>query len=232
MHWKGVARMVIKKDLAHRNNYGSARDVSVIKYLVIHYTGNDGDTDEANANYFNAYRGVSAHYFVDDDSVTQSVPDEHEAWAVGGAKYPSCHQTGGGKFYNKCVNRNSISVELCDTKRDGKYGFTEKTLANAAELCRMLIEKYNIKPENIIRHFDVNGKNCPAPFVSDVKAWEAFKERIVNEVKYYEKLSEIPKWAQPMIKEMIDKGCFGDKNALHLSDDMIRVIALMERKNK
>lgn len=51
-------------------------------------------------------------------------------------------------------------------------------------------------------------------------------------VKYYEKLTEIPKWAQPMIKEMIDKGCFADKNALHLSDDMIRVIALMERKMK
>ena len=53
-----------------------------------------------------------------------------------------------------------------------------------------------------------------------------------EEVKYYEKLTEIPKWAQPMIKEMIDKGCFADKNALHLSDDMIRVIALMERKMK
>ena len=53
-----------------------------------------------------------------------------------------------------------------------------------------------------------------------------------EEVKYYEKLTEIPKWAQPMIKEMIDKGCFADKNALHLSDDMIRTIALMERKMK
>ena len=173
----------IKKNLAHRNNYGSSRSTSAIKYLVIHYTGNDGDTDESNARYFNAYRGVSAHYFVDDDSVTQSVPDGCEAWAVGGAKYPSCFDgSGGGKLYGKCVNRNSISVELCDTVRDGKYGFTEKTLENAAELCRILIEKYKIKPENIIRHFDVTGKNCPAPFVSDKKAWEEFKERIVDEV--------------------------------------------------
>lgn len=168
----------IKIDIAHRNNYGSTRPVSAIKYLVVHYTGNDGDTDEANANYFNSYRGVSAHYFVDDDSITQSVPDEHEAWAVGGTKYPSCSQTGGGKFYGKCTNRNSISVELCDTKRDGKYGFTEKTMANTAELCRLLMKKYNIPAENIIRHFDVTGKNCPAPFVNDEKAWKTFKEKI------------------------------------------------------
>lgn len=174
--------MNVKIDLAHRNNYGSSRDLSKIKYLVIHYTGNDGDSDEGNANYFNAYRGVSAHYFVDDDSVTQSVPDGCEAWAVGGAKWADCHKTGGGKFYNKCVNRNSISVELCDTVRDGKYGFTEKTLENAAELCRMLVDRYKIKPENIIRHFDVTGKTCPAPFVHNEKAWEAFKERIVGEV--------------------------------------------------
>jgi N-acetylmuramoyl-L-alanine amidase CwlA len=80
------------------------------------------------------------------------------------------------------VNRNSISVELCDTVRNGRYGFTEKTLENAAALCRMLVEKYKIKPENIIRHFDVTGKNCPAPFVSDERAWEEFKERIVGEM--------------------------------------------------
>lgn len=222
--------MKIKKDLSHRNNYGSRRDASVIKYLVIHYTGNDGDTDEGNANYFNSYRGVSAHYFVDDDSITQSVPDEHEAWAVGGSKYPSCRESGGGKWYGKCVNRNSISVELCDTVKDGRYGFTEKTLENAAELCRTLMEKYKIPEGNIIRHFDVTGKICPAPFVNDQKAWEEFKERIVSEVKYYEKLSEIPKWAQPMIKEMIDQGCFADEKALHLSDDMIRLLAILERK--
>ena len=172
----------IKKDLAHRNNYGSARDLSKIRYLCVHYTGNDGDSAEGNANYFNSYRGVSAHYFVDDDSIVQTVPDEHEAWAVGGNKYPSCAQTGGGKLYNKCVNRNSISVELCDTVRNGKYGFTEKTLANAAELCRMLMDRYNIGIENVCRHFDVTGKKCPAPFVSDEKAWESFKERLVDEV--------------------------------------------------
>lgn len=53
-----------------------------------------------------------------------------------------------------------------------------------------------------------------------------------EEVKYYEKLNEIPKWAQPLIKDMIEEGCFADKNALHLSDDMIRVMALWERRKK
>ena len=172
--------VTVKIDLAHRNNYGSVRNLDKIKYIVIHYTGNDGDHDESNANYFNAYRGVSAHYFVDDDSITQSVPDGNVAWAVGGAKWNDCPQTGGGKWYGKCTNNNSISIELCDTVRDGKSGFTEKTLRNAADLAKLLMKKYNIPIENVIRHFDVNGKHCPAPMM-DSKPWAAFKARLEDD---------------------------------------------------
>lgn len=223
----------IKVDIAARKNYGNRRKTKDIKYLVIHYTGNDGDSAKGNANYFKTHIvEASAHYFVDDRGVIQSVPDDFAAYSVGGRKYPSCGKTGGGRFYGKCTNENSINVELCDTRKNGKFDFSEETLDNAADLCRVLLKKYNIPVDNIIRHFDVTGKNCPAPFVSDGKAWEAFQERIVDEVKYYEEKKDVPKWAQPMVQDMIDKGCFGDTKALHLSDDMLRTMALMERYNK
>ena len=153
----------LKKKYANKSNYGAKRSTSNIKYIVIHYTANDGDTDEGNANYF-ASRIIkaSAHYFVDDDSVTQSVPDNYVAWSVGGSKYSSCKTTGGGKYYTKCTNSNSISIELCDTKKDGKIYPTKKTIENAIELTRKLMKKYNIPSTNVIRHFDVTGKTCPA----------------------------------------------------------------------
>lgn len=222
--------LTIKIDIAARKNYGGKRTAKDIKYIVIHYTGNDGDSDEANARFFREnIRNASAHYFVDDDSVTQSVPEDFVAYSVGGEKYPSCDRTGGGKWHGKCTNFNSISIELCDTKRNGKFDFTEETLENAAELCRRQMKKYGIPIENVIRHFDVVGKICPAPFVNDEKAWEEFKERIVDEVKYYENINEVPTWAQPMVKDMIQKGCFANTQQLHLSDDMLRTMALMQR---
>ena len=105
----------LKTNIANKKNYGGKRNISSIKYIVIHYTGNDGDSDEANARYFkNNIVKASAHYFVDDDSVTQSVPDNYIAWSVGGRRYSSCSKTGGGSMYGKCTNSNSISVELCD----------------------------------------------------------------------------------------------------------------------
>ena len=169
----------IKKAIANRNNYGGARRLNQIKYLVIHYTGNDGDRDESNGRYFqNHIVGASAHFFVDGDSITQSVPDDHVAWSVGGKKYPG---TKGGKWYGKCTNNNSISIELCDEVKNGRYDFSEATLKNAADLTRMLMQRYNIPAENVIRHYDVVGKICPAPFVNDEAAWKAFKARLEDD---------------------------------------------------
>ena len=86
--------------LAAEGNCGGTRTASDIRYLVIHYTGNDGDTAANNAAYYqNSVVEASAHYFVDDTTVYRSVPDLRIAWAVGGKKYASCSESGGGKLY-------------------------------------------------------------------------------------------------------------------------------------
>lgn len=41
---------VMKEHLANKANYGSKRDLSKIKYLVIHYTSNDGDSEKQMEN--------------------------------------------------------------------------------------------------------------------------------------------------------------------------------------
>ena len=155
--------VTIKVKTSNKANYGAKRTTDSIRYLCLHYTGNDGDTDEANGIYFsNNVVKASAHYFVDDDSITQSVPDNYVAWSVGGNKYASCSKTGGGKMYGKCTNSNSISIELCDDVKNGTIYPSEKTIQNALDLTKHLMKKYNVPASNVIRHFDVTGKICPA----------------------------------------------------------------------
>lgn len=164
----------------NKGNYGAQRNINTIKYIVVHYTANDGDFDTANAKYFQtAGRGASAHYFVDDDSITQSVADNYVAWSVGGSKWSDCNKTGGGKMYGKITNSNSISIEMCDTKKDGKVQATETTMSNTVDLIVSLLKKYNLKPDCVYRHFDVNGKHCPA-YLMDSKAWTSFKNKITT----------------------------------------------------
>ena len=133
--------MNLVKILANRINYGNKRNTNNIKWLVIHYTANDGDSAKGNGNYFkNNKPKASAHYFVDDNVIVNSVPDNYTAYSVGGKKY----NNNGGKYYGVCTNSNSISIELCDTQRNGKSDLSEKTRKNAIELARHLCKKYKI----------------------------------------------------------------------------------------
>ena len=171
---------------ASKENYGGTRSLSNIKYIVLHYTANDGDTAMSNAKYFaSGSRGASAHYFVDSNNIVQSVEDNYVAWSVGGSKYSDCSKTGGGKFYGVCTNGNSINIELCDDIRNGNIYPTEAAISNAIDLVRTLMKKYNIGVDNVIRHFDVNGKRCPAYWCGDSQKnakWQVFKSRLEEQV--------------------------------------------------
>ena len=122
------------------------------KYIVIHYTGNKTDTAKANANYFRSVnRGASAHYFVDASTVYEVVDPNNTAWAVG-------RKFGNAPYWGKCTNYNSISIEMCST--NGKIA--DATFNNVVELTKSLMKRYSIPASNVIRHYDVAKKSCPA----------------------------------------------------------------------
>ena len=166
-----------KKEMAHESNYGGNRSEDDIKYIVIHYTGNDGDTAANNCRYFQGTnRDASAHYFVDGgEYVYKSVPVKSVAWSVGGFYSQS---GGAGSYYKKCTNANSISVEMCNCVKSVPDDVFDQTV----ELTRFLMDKYNVPPSRVIRHWDVNGKECPARWIGKSNdGWDKFKRAIVGE---------------------------------------------------
>jgi N-acetylmuramoyl-L-alanine amidase len=98
---------------------------------------------------------------VDDDSITQSVPDNYVAWHCGGKTYK----------HKQCRNSNSIGIEICDDVKNGTIYPSAKTIANVLELVAYLMDKYSIPKENVIRHYDVTGKHCPAYWI-DNNMWK------------------------------------------------------------
>ena len=144
----------------------------VVKFIVIHYTGNTKDTAKANATYFhNGSRGSSAHLFTDDDSCYQSVALNNAAWAVGGTKVYK---------HAECRNINSISIEMCCS---GNSIVSEKTINNTAYLCAELCKYIGITADTVdtfvLRHYDVWDKQCPAQWATENSAgWTTFKEKV------------------------------------------------------
>ena len=169
-------------------NY-SSRIGNSVKYIVLHYTGNKGDTAKNNVDYFyNGNRGASAHYFVDDNSIWQSVEEYNSAWSVG---------DGHGKY--GITNRNSISIEMCC---NSSGNITEKTEANALELVKYLMTKYNISFSNIVRHYDASRKICPNWSANNWNRWNNFKSKINGNVSINKPINQPNK---PLIDDWVKR---------------------------
>lgn len=159
-----IIRMISKFNFSSRNGTN-------IKYIIIHYTGNSKDTAKSNADYFNeCKRDSSAHYFVDDNTIYQVVEENNSAWAIGD-----------GKGVYGITNRNSISIEMCT---GGSFVVSNKTEANTIELVRVLMKKYNIDIDHVVRHYDASRKVCPNWDDNKWSRWFNFKKKISGQTTW------------------------------------------------
>ena len=195
---------------AHSGNYQKGR-TQPIEYIVVHYTANSGDTAQNNLDYFaRAKTGTSAHYFVDENEVCQSVQDTDVAWHCGSnnPRHPYCR------------NANSIGVEMCNSVGSVPEAVRDRTAA----FVRELMDKYGVPVENVLRHYDVTGKRCPAPWVDNPAEWMEFKkmleedddmiyeqfEQYMNRYLTERNAKPADDWAKPYIQDAIDAGAMTD----------------------
>ena len=62
----------------------------------------------------------------------------------------------------------------------------------------------------------------------EIKAEKEEQEEEETEMRF-NKLNEIPEWGKATVEKLINKGAFGDKNALDLSMDMLRMFVIQDR---
>ena len=209
------------------SNYRAGR-TQPVRYIVLHYTANNGDTARNNCDYYHRVGGLqaSAHYFCDEHGAMQSVRECDTAWHCGARAY----------WHPECRNGNSIGIEMCSRKRaDGSYYILPETVANAATLAREIMQRYGIDTDHVLRHYDVTGKRCPMPWVDDPAQWAAFlamltpentttDEEDEDDMVRYNTIEEVPSWAQDTVRALMDAGALGGVGGgnLDLSMDMIR----------
>lgn len=160
-----IERPDIKVDLITVNPYSRPGTQSEkIKNIVIHYTANPGTTAAQNRSYFENLKdthetSASSHFVIGiEGEIVQCVPTWETAYA-------SNHR-----------NNDSVSIETCHLGKDGSY--TKETYRSMVHLCAWLCEKFELTEEDLIRHYDITGKECPKYFVDNEDAWENFKKDV------------------------------------------------------
>lgn len=219
---------------AHSTNTWSRMGTQFL-YIVMHYVG-AVSTARNNGTYYGTTPniGASAHFFVDEHDIVASVPLTMAAGHCGvdysNGKAPYWH--GKGQY---STNRQSIGIEMCCKKRkDGSWYIEPETVERVIPLVKWLMQEFQIPAANVIRHYDVTWKNCPAPWVEHPEQWTSFKHRIEDEeeMKRYKTVEELPAWARADIQTLIDNGKLQGKGGdlgLDLTEDMVRTLIVCGR---
>lgn len=139
-------------------------EIEKINGIVVHYTANPGSTAQENRDYFNGLKDsheteASSNFIVGlNGEIIQCVPTWEMAYA------------------SNSRNIDTVSIECCHPDESGK--FTDETYRSLVQLTAWLCVKFDLTEEQVIRHYDVTGKNCPRYFVENEEAWEEFKTNV------------------------------------------------------
>lgn len=178
-----------------------------IKYIAIHYTAGASSAPGRAIGMKNSWeksRRASADFGVDDRDIVQFNPDlkNYKCWSVGDKKNP---YGGGGSLYGIATNGNTISIEICSNLKPGYsaskvnhegWYYTDEALANAVKLVKILMKRFNIPVERVVRHYDISGKICPGivgwnnhtlydkngnalKTKNNSRKWEEFKKKLI-----------------------------------------------------
>lgn len=136
-----------------------------ITMIVLHATV--GSARSALAWLTNPAARVSAHYLIDKaGQIYQLVPDDLIAWHAGRAAWRN----------ETAVNETSLGIEL-ENRNSGDDPYPPVQLDALLALTRDRVARYQIAPENVVRHLDIalprGRKSDPAGF-----PWAEFRERL------------------------------------------------------
>ena len=154
----------VRQDYLPENPYSRPGTfLRTINGVVIHYVGNPGSTAKGNRSYFASLASgkdgvyASSHYIVGlEGEVIQCVPLTEIAYC------------------SNSRNSDTISIEVCHPDDSGQ--FSDVTYSRAVELTAWLCDTFGLTPgREVIRHYDVSGKECPRYYVRNPEAWEGYK---------------------------------------------------------
>lgn len=167
--WQKEGAPYIDVELLTPNEYSRPQiPIETVKYIAIHYTANPGATAIANRNYFENLANthdtkVSSHFVVGlEGEVVQCIPTSEMSYATNSR------------------NVDTLSIECCHPDETGK--FNDATYDSVVKLTAWLCVRFGLTSENVIRHYDVTGKNCPKYYVENPDAWIQMKSDIAAQI--------------------------------------------------
>lgn len=155
----------VGQDLLPLNEYSRpGTELKEVNAIVIHYVGNPRTTAKQNRSYYGKLAdthetSASSNFLVGlDGEIIQCVPVSEVAYC------------------SNWRNDDTISIECCHPDVTGR--FTDDTYDALVRLTAWLCSQLQLNSSDLLRHYDVTGKECPIYFVENPEAWASFKDDV------------------------------------------------------
>lgn len=169
----------LREDYITVNKYArSGWKLVGVRKIVMHWTANAGATASNHKRYFqNIKNYASAHIFIDRIESICIIPLNEVAFHANERTNKVKELEASTLVYpSGDANLSTIGIEMC-VEKDGTIH--RETIQKSEDVAVELCKKYGLNPKtDIVRHYDVTGKNCPAPWVADPKQFTAFKNNV------------------------------------------------------
>ena len=165
-----VEKPEVSEQLLTVNDYSRpGLAIDQVNGIVVHYTANPGTTAQQNRDYFEGLKDshethASSHFVIGlDGELIQCIPCKEISYA------------------SNDRNNDTISIECCIPDDTGR--FNDATYQTLVHLVAWLCGRYDLTMDDVIRHYDVTGKNCPKYYVEHEDAWKQFKVDVADYIE-------------------------------------------------
>lgn len=196
---------------------GQLSNRTYTKYFVLHHAAHTNcsvyDVHQWHLN--NGWSGIGYHFFISKDG---KIYRGRPIYSVGA----------------QCSGYNHNSIGICCEGNFEIERMSPEQKKAVAELLKYLHEIF--KGAEIVGHSELKPTQCPGKNypLAELKNYDKFflnKGDKMEKEKIYNTLNEVPEWAKPTVKDLIESGALkGDTEGnLNITDDMIRSIIITIR---
>jgi len=209
-------------------NSSNPRNKPITKITIHHMAGNLS-VEQCGELFAPPGRQASSNYGIGSDGrVAMYVEEKNRAWTSS----------------SSANDNQAVTIEVANNSGAPVWSVSDKALAALIDLCTDICKRNGIAelvfdgtPNGSLTHHRMFAStSCPGPYLLSKFphiAEEVNKRLEVKKMpeKRYNWIDEIPEWGKATIEKLVlNNWLKGDGNGLNLSEDMIRLLVVLDRK--
>lgn len=197
-----------------------------IRKITIHHAACVGVSGRDIARSFTGTREASANYCIGvDGDICLSVPEKYRAWTSS----------------SRSNDNVAVTIEVANVSGQPEWAISRESWNALIALCVDICQRNGIaelrytgdETGTLTEHQMFTATECPGKYLHEhmSEICNTINKRLYkNPEKRYNEFLELPEWCKATVQKLLDKDLLrGTSDGLDLSEDMLRILVILDR---